>query len=121
MDLLKSTMIFINLGNNTNIYFYFGTLNYSFNNISKALSFRPNWIESGFPTDCQSRITYLILLLFDSKNSFDNAVNKLADAKRYGDTLIGKAEKIRELGARNAKLLPKDLVDALPDVSEEEN
>ncbi len=48
-----------------------------------------------------------------AKDSYDDAMNKLVDAKRHGDTLIGKAEKIRELGARNAKQLPKELLDTL--------
>jgi DNA recombination protein RmuC len=60
--------------------------------------------------------------LDSAKDSFDDAMNKLVDAKRHGDTLIGKAEKIRALGARNAKLLPKDLVEASADFVEgEEN
>jgi DNA recombination protein RmuC len=53
--------------------------------------------------------------LDSAKDSFDDAMNKLVDAKRHGDTLIGKAEKIRELGARNAKQLPKELLDTLED------
>jgi DNA recombination protein RmuC len=36
-------------------------------------------------------------------------MNKLSSAVRPGDTLIGKAEKIRELGAKTAKRLPADL------------
>lgn len=36
-------------------------------------------------------------------------MNKLSSASRPGDTLIGKAEKIRELGAKNTKNLPFDL------------
>lgn len=53
------------------------------------------------------------LRLDNARDAFDDAMNKLVDAKRHGDTLIGKAEKIRELGARNAKQLPKDLLDTI--------
>jgi DNA recombination protein RmuC len=41
--------------------------------------------------------------------AYGDAMNKLSSATRPGDTLIGKAEKIRELGAKNSKLLPEDL------------
>lgn len=51
--------------------------------------------------------------LDNARDAYDDAMNKLVDAKRSGDTLIGKAEKIRVLGARNAKQLPKDLLDAV--------
>ncbi len=44
-----------------------------------------------------------------TKASYHDAMNKLVDAKRPGDTLIGKAEKIRELGAKTSKSLPEDL------------
>lgn len=42
--------------------------------------------------------------------AYGDAMNKLTSATRPGDTLIGKAEKIRELGAKNAKNLPTDLL-----------
>ena len=43
--------------------------------------------------------------------AYDDAMHKLVSATRPGDTLVGKAEKIRELGARSTKKLPQDLVD----------
>ena len=46
-----------------------------------------------------------------ARQSFDEAMNKLTDSKRQGDTLVGRAEKIRQLGAKNTKLLPRDLVE----------
>ncbi|MBK7938677.1 MAG: DNA recombination protein RmuC [Lewinellaceae bacterium] len=49
--------------------------------------------------------------LDNARTAYDDAMNKLVNAGRPGDTLIGKAEKIRELGARATKLLPQDLVD----------
>jgi DNA recombination protein RmuC len=43
--------------------------------------------------------------------AYDDAMHKLVNASRPGDTLVGKAEKIRELGARATKKLPQDLID----------
>jgi len=45
-----------------------------------------------------------------AKNAYDDAMNKLVESKKYGDTLIGRAEKIKELGAKTSKSLPKALV-----------
>ena len=44
-----------------------------------------------------------------TQTSYDRAMNKLHNASRPGSTLVGKAEKIRELGARTNKQLPQDL------------
>lgn len=49
--------------------------------------------------------------LDNARVAYDDAMHKLTHAARPGDTLIGKAEKIRELGARATKSLPQDLVD----------
>jgi len=46
-----------------------------------------------------------------SQNAYHAAMNKLMDSKKYGDTLLGRAEKIRKLGAKNTKKLPKDLLE----------
>ena len=51
--------------------------------------------------------------LDSAQNAFNDAMNKLTDAKRPGDTLIGRAEKIRELGAKSSKILPKELTEAI--------
>jgi DNA recombination protein RmuC len=48
--------------------------------------------------------------LDNARSAYDDAMNKLSSAARPGDTLIGKAEKIRELGARTTKSLPQDLI-----------
>lgn len=48
--------------------------------------------------------------LDNARSAYDDAMNKLTSAARPGDTLIGKAEKIRELGARATKSLPQELV-----------
>lgn len=42
--------------------------------------------------------------------AYGDAMNKLVSATRPGDTLIGKAEKIRELGAKSTKSLPSDML-----------
>lgn len=46
-----------------------------------------------------------------TQQAWGDAMNKLTDAKRKGDTLIGKAEKIKELGAKTSKSLPQELLD----------
>ena len=55
--------------------------------------------------------------LDNARTAYDDAMNKLVSAARPGDTLIGKAEKIRELGARATKSLPQDLVEEAGDAS----
>jgi DNA recombination protein RmuC len=47
-----------------------------------------------------------------ARTAYDEAMHKLTTAARPGDTLIGKAEKIRELGAKTTKTLPQELIDA---------
>ena len=46
-----------------------------------------------------------------AQNAYHAAMNKLMDSKKYGDTLLGRAEKIRKLGAKNTKRLPKNLLE----------
>lgn len=53
--------------------------------------------------------------------AYQGAMQKLAQGKRYGDTLIGRAEKIRKLGAKSAKLLPRELVDSAGEDEEAES
>jgi DNA recombination protein RmuC len=49
--------------------------------------------------------------LDSARGAYDDAMHKLVHASRPGDTLIGKAEKIKELGARASKSLPPELVE----------
>lgn len=49
--------------------------------------------------------------LDNAQSSYNDAMNKLTDSRKFGDTLIGRAEKIRELGAKTTKLLPKELLE----------
>ena len=46
-----------------------------------------------------------------ARSAYDGAMNKLSESRKYGDTLIGRAEKIRELGAKATKQLPKELLE----------
>ncbi len=52
--------------------------------------------------------------------AYDDAMNKLVNSSRFGDTLVGRAEKIRELGAKSSKNLPKEMLDLVEIEKEEE-
>lgn len=49
--------------------------------------------------------------LEQAQTAYHGAMNKLSDSKKYGDTLVGRAEKIKALGAKTSKSMPKDLLD----------
>ncbi len=49
--------------------------------------------------------------------AYDNARRKLRDSTKYGDTLIGRAERIKKLGAKTTKELPVELTEDLPEES----
>lgn len=51
------------------------------------------------------------LRLDSAQSAYHDAMNKLAEGKRFGDTLVGRAEKIRQLGARASKTLPSEWLD----------
>ncbi|MEO0875075.1 MAG: DNA recombination protein RmuC, partial [Bacteroidota bacterium] len=42
-------------------------------------------------------------------NAYEAAMYKLSEGKRYSQTLVGRAEKLRKLGARTSKQLPANL------------
>ena len=46
--------------------------------------------------------------LDDARGSYDGAMNKLQNSPKYGDTLIGRAKRIKELGANASKELPEE-------------
>jgi DNA recombination protein RmuC len=46
-----------------------------------------------------------------AQDSYHDAMNKLVDSKKFGDTLIGRAQKIKELGAKTSKSLPQEMLD----------
>ena len=52
------------------------------------------------------------LRIEQAQGAYGDAMNKLVDSKKFGDTLVGRAERIRELGANASKQLPSDLVEA---------
>ncbi len=45
-----------------------------------------------------------------ANQAYHRAMNKLVDGKRKGDTLIERAEKIKQLGAKASKQLPRELL-----------
>ena len=48
-----------------------------------------------------------------AKDSHAGAMNKLLDSKKKGDTIVGRIEKIKELGAKATKTLPQEISDRL--------
>jgi len=46
-----------------------------------------------------------------AQSSWHDAMNKLKHGKRYGNTLIGRAERIKALGAKASKSLPAELLE----------
>jgi DNA recombination protein RmuC len=46
-----------------------------------------------------------------TQSAYRDAMNKLVDSSKFGDTLIGRAERIKELGAKTSKQLPSDLLE----------
>ncbi len=58
--------------------------------------------------------------LEQAQGAYRDAMNKLVDSKKYGDTLVGRAERIRELGARTSKNLPDELIEAAQEEPEED-
>lgn len=59
------------------------------------------------------------LRLDHAQQSLNGALNKLSDSKKYGDTLIGRAQKIKELGAKASKSLPAEFLMEDPILPEE--
>jgi len=57
--------------------------------------------------------------LDSAQSSYHDAMNKLTESKRFGDTLIGRAEKIKALGAKTSKSLSKEMVELVADNSGE--
>ncbi len=57
--------------------------------------------------------------LDSAQSSYHDAMNKLTESKRFGDTLIGRAEKIKTLGAKASKSLPKEMVELAIENNEE--
>lgn len=45
-----------------------------------------------------------------AQSAWQGAMNKLSESRKFGDTLIGRAQRIKELGARASKALPGELL-----------
>ncbi|MCC6461242.1 MAG: DNA recombination protein RmuC [Saprospiraceae bacterium] len=56
--------------------------------------------------------------LDSARGAYDEAMLKLVNGVRPGDTLVGRAEKIRELGAKASKRLPPGLVEEAEEAGE---
>ncbi len=46
-----------------------------------------------------------------TKTDYTNAMNKLTESSRKGDTIVGRMERIKKLGANTTKSLPQNLLD----------
>lgn len=51
--------------------------------------------------------------LDSAQKAYHDAMNKMTEGQRKGDTLIGRAQKIKELGAKASKNLPSDIIDQI--------
>lgn len=49
--------------------------------------------------------------LDQAQRSYHGAMQKMANSSKFGDTLIGRAERIKALGAKTSRNLPKDLLE----------
>ena len=49
----------------------------------------------------------------DAKSEYSNAMNKLHESKKKGDTIIGRIQRIKDLGAETNKSLPQSILDRL--------
>ena len=59
------------------------------------------------------------LRLDQAQHAWHDAMQKMSDSRKYGDTLIGRAERIRALGAKASRSLPKDLLEQAGEKAEE--
>lgn len=53
----------------------------------------------------------------DARDNYLSAMNKLFESKKKGDTIIGRIEKIKELGADTSKSLPSNILDKIDEAS----
>lgn len=53
--------------------------------------------------------------LSDAKSSYDDAMNKLVKSPKRGDTIVGRIENIKRLGADAAKSIPQNILDRIED------
>ena len=60
-------------------------------------------------------LTGLGVKLDSVKKDYSNAMNKLYESQKKGDTIIGRIERIKKLGAKTNKALPQNILDRLND------
>lgn len=53
--------------------------------------------------------------LNSAKKEYDSSMNKLTESTRKGDTVIGRIERIKQLGANSTKSIPQALIDRVSD------
>jgi DNA recombination protein RmuC len=58
-------------------------------------------------------LTTLGIQLEKSQKCYDGAMNKLTESTKKGDTIIGRIQKIKDLGANTTKSLPPSLLDRI--------
>lgn len=51
----------------------------------------------------------------NAKSSYEEAMKKLTTSQKKGDTIIGRIENLKRLGAKTEKTLPKEILDAIED------
>jgi DNA recombination protein RmuC len=49
--------------------------------------------------------------LQDTKKEYDSAMNKLFDSPKKGDTIVGRIQRLKDLGANTTKKLPQNILD----------
>jgi len=54
----------------------------------------------------------------DSKENYSSAMNKLFESKKKGDTIIGRIERIKKLGAETNKSLPENILRRLEEIED---
>lgn len=56
----------------------------------------------------------------DAKENYSNAMNKLFESKKKGDTIIGRIERIKKLGAETGKSLPENILRRLEESDDQD-
>jgi DNA recombination protein RmuC len=64
-------------------------------------------------TNFMSDLISLGKQLDSSKGNYEEAMNKLFKSPKKGDTIMGRIERIKELGANTTKSLPQSLLDRI--------
>ncbi len=50
-----------------------------------------------------------------AKDKYSSSMNKLTESAKKGDTIVGRMERIKQLGANTTKQIPNGLVDRVRD------